>query len=54
VDGEPWPHPLGVRGEIAPGIHHIDCIALGDYDPNNAIGFEIPAGVVFWFDYWGP
>jgi len=46
VDGKPWAHPIGSPGRIAPGIHTIEC--------GGEIEFEIPAGVVFSFDYWGP
>jgi hypothetical protein len=46
VDGKLWNHAIGEAGEISPGEHVIDC--------NGEIGFFIPAGVVFSFDYWGP
>ena len=46
VDGKPWPHDIGVAAEIEPGVHEIEC--------GGSIRFEIPAGVVFSFDYWGP
>lgn len=46
VDGKLWSHSIGVSGEITPGEHVIDC--------NGEIGFSIPAGYVFSFDYWGP
>jgi hypothetical protein len=46
VDGELWPHAVDVAVEVAPGSHTISC--GGD------ISFEIPAGTVFRFDYWGP
>jgi hypothetical protein len=46
VDGELWPHAVDVAVEVAPGSHTIGC--GGD------IVFEIPAGTVFRFDYWGP
>lgn len=46
VDAEPWPHAIGERGEVRPGLHTIEC--------GKEISFEIPAGVVFEFDYWGP
>ncbi len=46
VDGQPWPHPIGEPGRIEPGVHRISC--------GSDIEFEIPQGVVFRFDYWGP
>ena len=54
VDAEVWQHPLGHAALIEPGIHSIDCASAADFDAANAISFEIPAGVVFRFDYWGP
>jgi hypothetical protein len=49
VDGKPWPHRVGIRGSIEPGVHGISCGS-----PSTDIKFEVPAGVVFTFDYWGP
>lgn len=46
VDGEAWTHKINEAGEISPGTHVISCGA--------EIQFEIPMGVVFTFDYWGP
>ena len=46
VDGEPWPHPLGVPAEIEPGVHTAECAG--------ALEFEVPEGVIFRFDDWGP
>ena len=46
VDGKPWPHPIGEAGHIDPGHHRISC--------GGEIEFDIPRGVVFKFDYWGP
>lgn len=46
VDGDEWPHPIGERGEIEPGSHTIDCAG--------EIAFNVPDGVVFEFNYWGP
>ena len=46
VDGERWPYAIGEAGEISPGVHEIAC--------GGALKFEIPEGVVFRFDYWGP
>jgi len=48
VDGAIWPHRAGVAGRIAPGIHSINCCGGGEY------GFQIPRGVVYTFNYWGP
>ena len=46
VDGEKWPYAIGTPGPIEPGRHTIAC--------GTEISFEIPPGVVFSFDYWGP
>jgi hypothetical protein len=54
VDGAIWPHPVEHPALIEPGIHAIDCGELEYFDPSNSITFEIPRGVVFRFDYWGP
>lgn len=47
VDGEDWRLPVGAPGSVAPGEHVIEC-------EGGEIRFEIPEGVVFNFDYWGP
>lgn len=49
IDGAPWNYKKGEVGLIASGAHQIQC-GKGD----SGIGFEIPAGTVFRFDYWGP
>lgn len=46
VDGAVWPHSIGEAAQIAPGDHKIEC--------DGEIGFTIPEGSVFRFDYWGP
>lgn len=46
LNGKPWPHDIGVAGEIAPGIQTIEC--------GGSMQFDVPQGVVFTFDYWGP
>jgi len=46
IDGAAWPHAIGQLGAVAPGAHTIEC--------NGEIGFSIPAGKVFKFNYWGP
>ena len=46
IDGVKWPHAIGKSGAIRAGTHVIDC--------NGEIGFIIPAGKSFTFDYWGP
>ncbi len=46
LDGEEWPLPTGEVAEISPGRHTIAC--------GGEISFDIPEGVVFLFDYWGP
>ncbi len=46
LDGEVWGYGLGEVAEVPPGVHTIQaCIE---------IEFDIPAGTVFEFDYWGP
>ncbi|MFK7999654.1 MAG: hypothetical protein AB8H86_08655 [Polyangiales bacterium] len=54
VDGAVWRQPVGIAARISPGVHEIDCGTLADYRSANAIQFDVPAGVVFYFDYWGP
>lgn len=46
VDGKIWAHPIGEAAPIEPGTHTISC--------GEEIGFEIPPGVVYKFNYWGP
>jgi hypothetical protein len=46
LDGKPWPYKVGETGPVSPGRHRIECGSL--------IEFDIPQGVVFKFDYWGP
>lgn len=46
VDGSIWPYKIGEAGKISPGHHVIQC--------GGSIGFDIPEGVVFRFNYWGP
>lgn len=46
VDGRAWPYPIGRPGQIEPGHHTIAC--GGD------VQIDIPQGVLFKFDYWGP
>ena len=46
VDGKVWNYKINEPGLIEPGMHKIFCGA--------EIEFEIPKGVVFSFDYWGP
>ena len=46
VDGRPWPHRLHQPGEIQPGTHVIEC--------GGQVEFEVRAGTVFRFNYWGP
>jgi hypothetical protein len=46
VDGEVWPYSIGQAGQIEPGTHTIEC--------GGNIQFDIPQGVLFKFDYWGP
>ena len=46
VDGKIWEYSLNEKSLISPGIHTIKC--------GTEIKFEIPEGVIFEFDYWGP
>ena len=46
VDGKVWPYKIGEAGPINPGRHKMEC--------GGWINFDIPAGVIFHFDYWGP
>ncbi len=46
LDGREWTRPIGEVAEIPPGRHTISCGA--------EISFDVPDGVVFLFDYWGP
>jgi hypothetical protein len=48
LDGMTWPHSKGQFAKIDPGTHTIaDC-------NGSEIGFDVPAGARFGFDYWGP
>jgi len=46
VDSKIWPYKIGEAGLINPGPHKIEC--------GGWLTFEIPQGVIFHFDYWGP
>ena len=46
LDGEPWPHKVGERGEIEPGNHEVGCPAK--------VGIVVRRGTEFHLDYWGP
>ena len=46
VDGKDWERPIDRPREIAPGKHVIKC--------GGEIGFTIPEGVTYKFNYWGP
>ena len=46
LDGKPWPYKINQPGLVSPGRHRIEC--------GGWIEFDIPDGVVFKFDYWGP
>jgi len=46
VDGQEWGHAIGEPGPVAPGRHTAAC--------GTELSFEIPEGVVFELDYWGP
>lgn len=46
VDDKDWKYKIGEPGPISPGPHSIKC--------GTEIEFEIPKGVIFRFNYWGP
>ncbi len=46
VDGKLWLHKIGETAPVEPGRHTISC--------GGEIAFNIPKGVVYRFDYWGP
>ena len=46
VDGKEWKYKIDQPGPISPGTHSIKC--------GTEIEFEIPKGVIFRFNYWGP
>lgn len=46
VNGKPWPHRRGEKGAVSPGMQLVKC--------GGELSFQIPEGVVFHFDYWGP
>lgn len=50
VDRVVWPHGIGKRGAVQPGIHEIECGHFFDM----GIKFEVKTGVVYRFNYWGP
>lgn len=46
IDGKNWEKPINRPREIVPGKHVIKC--------GGEIGFTVPAGVTYKFNYWGP
>jgi hypothetical protein len=46
VDGKNWEKPIDRPREIVPGDHVVKC--------GGEIGFTVPAGVTYKFNYWGP
>lgn len=46
VDGKLWQHKIGKAARIDPGHHTIAC--------GGEIEFDVPHGMVYKFDYWGP
>ena len=46
LDGKPWLYKIGEPGPVSSGRHRIEC--------GGWVEFDIPHGVVFKFDYWGP
>jgi hypothetical protein len=51
VDGKPWNHPVGEAALIEPGHHKISC---GWDSPGWVFEFDIPKGISYKFNYWGP
>ena len=49
VDDREWPPPYDKPRLISPGEHLVRC---GEGD--SGIGFVVPEGTKFVFDYWGP
>jgi hypothetical protein len=47
LDGRRWLHAAHEPGRVSPGVHYLECGGA-------RVGFEIRAGTVFHFDYWGP
>ncbi len=47
LDGNIWRYGINAAGEVSSGVHGIEC-------GSGEIQFEIPAGKIFYFDYWGP
>lgn len=45
-DGSVWHHAIGEIAEVKPGRHTLEC--------GTPISLEVPSGVIFKFDYWGP
>ena len=43
---------VGVKIEVSPGDHVINCGT--NANPIVGIGFRVPEGTTFHFDYWGP
>lgn len=55
VDGHTWGYPIGKPAEISSGVHTIHC-GPPPKSPASSQGieFNIPNGVVYHFNYWGP
>jgi hypothetical protein len=47
IDGKPWTHKTGEKGQISPGSHMLSC-------NDGSYAFDVADGQVFEFDYWGP
>ena len=54
VDGQMWPHASSTPVPVEPGVHTVNCGPMDEVTLSNGIAFDVPAGVVFAFDYWGP
>lgn len=46
LDGKEWAYPIGEKAKINPGRHTLKC--------GGEVSFDVPAGVLYEFDYWGP
>lgn len=46
LNGNEWPHEIGMPGQVEPGEHTLEC--------GTAISFLVKEGTIFHVDYWGP
>lgn len=47
VDKKVWPYRPGEKGLITSGGHSVEC-------SSDEVQIDIPAGSIFYLDYWGP